>query len=107
MYTIYIHRLVAMAFIPNPNNYPQVNHKDGDKSNNNVSNLEWCNNQQNSIYARDNGLKPKVCKINMEIANKIRELYKTGEYSQKELGKRYRIKQNTISLIVRNKRWKI
>lgn len=52
-----IHRLVALAFIDNPNNYPQVNHKDGNKINNNVNNLEWCNNSQNQIHAIKQGLK--------------------------------------------------
>jgi hypothetical protein len=45
-----IHRLVAEAFIPNLNNLPQVNHIDGNKNNNCISNLEWCDNRTNSIH---------------------------------------------------------
>lgn len=48
--TVYIHRLVAQAFIDNPNNYPQVNHKDENKTNNAVSNLEWCTRSYNMNY---------------------------------------------------------
>ena len=46
-----VHRLVALAFLPNPNNYPQINHKDKNKSNNNVDNLEWCTAQYNVDYS--------------------------------------------------------
>lgn len=45
-----VHRIVCMAFIPNPNNYPSINHKDEDKTNNCVDNLEWCTCQYNSTY---------------------------------------------------------
>ena len=47
----YIHRLVSLAFIPNPNNYPEVNHKDENKTNNAVENLEWCTRKYNANYS--------------------------------------------------------
>lgn len=49
-YNCYIHRLVALAFISNPNNYKEVNHKDELKNNNTVENLEWCDRQYNVNY---------------------------------------------------------
>lgn len=52
-----VHRMVAITFIPNPEDLPQVNHKDGDKLNNVVSNLEWCTSGENQIHAYNNGLK--------------------------------------------------
>lgn len=57
-----IHKLVALAYIPNPKNKPTVNHKDGNKRNNNVSNLEWATHKEQKIHAIQNGL----CERNIE-----------------------------------------
>ena len=62
--TVLVHRLVAEAFIPNPNNLPCINHKDADVSNNNVNNLEWCTYEYNSNYY--------ICKQKQSIAMKQR-----------------------------------
>lgn len=53
--TFLVHRLVGKAFIPNPNNYPQINHKDLDRLNDAIDNLEWCTGAQNKSHAIDNG----------------------------------------------------
>jgi hypothetical protein len=71
---LYVHRIVATCFIHDPNNYPQVNHKDNDPTNNVVSNLEWCTNQYNQDYKNNFGTSPAqifgrpVIAINLETS---------------------------------------
>ncbi len=57
--TFLVHRLVAILYIPNPSNLPEVNHKDGNKLNNNDWNLEWCTRSENIKHGIDTGLIPK------------------------------------------------
>lgn len=71
--TVSVHRLVATAFIPNPNNFPQVNHTDGNKENNHCSNLEWCDQSTNIRHALENGLIPTV---KSEYIQRINEFLK-------------------------------
>ena len=74
----YIHRLVAKAFIPNPDNLPQVNHKDFDKSNNDVSNLEWVSRADNIQHSHDNGKMQKrydIGTISILTIEQVKECY--------------------------------
>lgn len=59
-----VHRLVAKHYLPNPYDHPQVNHKDGDKTNNHVSNLEWCDSAFNINHALEIGLRPGYMSAN-------------------------------------------
>lgn len=103
-----VHRLVAEAFIPNPNNYPQVNHIDGDKNNNLVSNLEWCDQSQNMVHARKNklmgGEKTNTAKLTERDIVAIRYLY--PKVNKRELSKAFNIGESTIGKIIKKEYWK-
>lgn len=71
------HRLVAQAFIPNPNNYPIINHKDEVRTNNKVSNLEWCTVEYNNNYGTRN-IKGSITKTNGLRCKKVAQLDKKG-----------------------------
>ena len=107
-----IHRLVAIAFIPNPENYPQVNHKDGNKINNHVSNLEWVTNQMNAKHAHETGLNDSIIgenhyksKLTKNQVIEIRNRAANGE-SMKSLSKEYPVCYTMIARIVRRQGWK-
>jgi len=108
-----VHRLVANAFIPNPENKRTVNHIDGIKANNFVSNLEWATQSENSQHGYDFGLiKPKKgikhgrSKLSEDQVLEIRKLYATGDYYQKDLAKIFGVSQTPISFIINRKQWK-
>lgn len=82
----WVHRLVAIAFIPNPNNYKEINHKDENPSNNNVKNLEWCTHEYNMNYGTRNKRASESKKgksFSEEHRKKLSESHK-GKYKGKD-----------------------
>lgn len=89
----YAHKLVAEAFIPNPNNLPVVNHKDGNKLNNNINNLEWVSYSENVIHAYNNNLISKNRKTEYYDKDLPNEEWKTFEdYNNYLISNKGRIK---------------
>ena len=108
-----IHRTVALLYVPNPNNLPQVNHIDGDKLNNHYTNLEWVTNQQNRTHAIENklhcvGINAYNCKLSEDDVKYIRENYipKHPQFSGAALSRKFGLGSGQISRIVNNKQWK-
>lgn len=106
-----LHRIVANAFIPNPDNLFSVNHIDGNKENNDVYNLEWCSSKDNSIHAANTGLiatgeKSILSKINNETAENICKEIESNTLSIKDLSLKYNTTYNTVYDIYRRRSWK-
>jgi hypothetical protein len=101
---ISVHRLVAKHFVDNPDNLPQVNHKDGDKLNNHYSNLEWCTPQQNIEHARANGLKQGKF-MSKETVRKAKKLLAEGMGVHK-VAETLNVKPALIAPISQGKAWK-
>jgi len=80
-----IHIIVAKNFIENPNNYKVVNHKDGNKLNNNVDNLEWVTQQMNCIHAINNQLRKNIKKVVLTENNEIIKIFNSCMDASKEL----------------------
>jgi hypothetical protein len=96
-----IHVLVAWAFIPNPDNKPQVNHLDGDKLNSRVDNLEWCTVLENHQHACDMGLN-KHYKLSARDKHEICETFFAGKATVKQLSERYGIVDSGIRKHIKN-----
>lgn len=104
-----VHRLVAIQFLSNPRNLPEVNHKDGNHSNNSIYNLEWCTAEYNRRHALINGLykneednpRAKLTKV------QVIQIYKDWETCKNKttLAKRYNVSDALIGEIIRGVRW--
>ena len=110
-----IHRLVALTFIPNPENKPQVNHIDGNKANNHIDNLEWASAKENTKHAWDSGLANSISgvrrtdsKLSEEDVKYIRENYvpKSKEFGCRALAKKFNVSPPAISNVVNGKTYK-
>lgn len=97
--SVRIHRLVAEAFIPNPDNLPEINHKDGNKQNNKVDNLEWVTHRENTVHSMkilhpnsNNGMinynkyiRPKPI-VQMDMNNKVLAVFDNAEEASRKTG---------------------
>ena len=101
-HTYMVHRLVALAFIPNPENKPEVNHIDGNKANNHYSNLEWVSKQENMDHAKKFGHwnkdmgREKYIPRDMAIMNDL-----SAGLNRTQLCEKYGLKRPNINRIIR------
>ena len=107
-----VHRLVAIAFIPNPENKPCVNHRDFNRTNNNIENLEWVTHRENIVYSISHGRRDHLklenstnCKLSLNDVIHIRSL--SGKLTKRKIAKMYNVCDSNIWRIIHNKTWKI
>lgn len=108
---VFVHRLVANKYIPNPENKPQINHKDGNKTNNFYKNLEWCTQKENMHHAMKNGLradrkgeKNTFSKFTNKQVLNIRKLYNNGE-KIKIIARNHNVSYSAIYFIIKKLSW--
>ena len=107
---IYVHQLVAEAFIPNPEKKPEVNHYDGNPSNNRVDNLLWSTHKENMEHANEHGLLKQIGEDNHEsklTENDIREIFRKNNlgWTQTKIAEDYPVGRQAIGKILNGKRW--
>jgi hypothetical protein len=112
---LYVHRLVAEMFVLGRDEaHNEINHVDGDKTNNRADNLQWCTRGENLSHAHRLGLKVAKARrgeenhwsrLTEDEVREIRRLYATGNWRQVDLGAKFRTPQTNISAIVRRKNW--
>jgi hypothetical protein len=103
---IYVQRLVAVCFMGIKDKGYEINHKDGNKSNNRLENLEYVTRKDNIIHAIRNGLRNNCSKLTKEEALEIRRLMLLGRYKQQEVALMFKTTQSNVSRIVNRKHWK-
>lgn len=108
----FIHRLLAINFIPNPENKPCINHIDSNRLNNNLENLEWCTYSENNKHAYKSGMQIKTFgeTHNQTILNEsqvieIRNKYVKNIYTMKMLSKEYGVSVGAIQAVIIKKSW--
>ena len=103
----YIHRLIAEAFIPNPNNYRTINHINGNRIDNRIENLEWCNDEKQQREAFRLGLRKKVgIYLSEELIYRIYNMYFKDNIKPKEISTKLNLSFGTVRKICYGERCK-